>query len=173
MALRGPSWPFVDQERCSPRPSVDSPNYDLSKVFSAALRGPPWPSVDKRGVLRGPSLTAQIMTLQRFSSWPFVDKKSVLPGPPWTAQIMTFQRFSPRPSVALRGQKRCSPRPFVDSPNYDPAKVFFVALRGQKKCSPLPSWTDQNMTLQISIQTNVNQPYKRKELSRASGFPKN
>ena len=124
------SWSFValrGSKRFSPRPCVDSPNYDLAKVFFVVLRGPSW---TQKGFLRGPVWTAQIMVLQRFSSWPFVDPK----------------RFSPRPCVdspnydlakvffvALRGQKRFSPRPFVDSPNYDLAKVFFVVLRG-------PSW---------------------------------
>ena len=153
------SWPFValrGQKRCSPPPFVNRPNHDLAKVFFVVLRGPSW----TKGVL---SSKDQIMTLQRFSSWPF---------------------------VVLRGQKRCSPPPFVNRPNHDLAKVFFVALRGPswtKRCSPPPfvnrpnhdlawfsswpfvalrgqkgvphpSWTDQTMPLQISVQTNVNEP---------------
>ena len=37
---------------------------------------------------------------------------------------MILQRFSSWSFAALRGQKRCSPQPFVDRPNYDLAKVF-------------------------------------------------
>ena len=121
--LRGPSWPFVDKKRCSPRPSAssadkkglrcspcpfaDRPNYALAKIFFVVLRGPSW---TKRGVLRGP------------------------PRPPRTKRAKVFS---------------C---PFADRPNYALAKIFFVVLRGPswKKRGVLraPSRTDQIMPLQ-------------------------
>ena len=73
--------------------------------------------------------------------------KGFLRGPSWTAQIMTLQWFSSWSFVALRGQKRFSLRPSVDSPNYDFAKVFFVALRGQKRFSLRPSVDSPNCDL--------------------------
>ena len=67
------SWPFValrgQKKKSFPRPFADRPNYNLAMVFFVALRGPSW---TKKGLLRGPSRTDPIMTLQWFSSWPFV-----------------------------------------------------------------------------------------------------
>ena len=102
-----------------------------------------------KGLLRGPSWIKR-----RFSSWPFVVRKRCSRGPSWINQIMILQRFSSWSFVALRGQKKVFPRPFVDRPNYDLAKVFFVVLRGpswpfvdKKRCSRGPSWIDHIMTL--------------------------
>ena len=93
----------------------------------------PWSFV----ALRGPSVAKVFFVVLRGPSW---IKKGVLPRPSWTDQFMIPQRFSPW--SFLRGHKRCSPPPFVDRPNHDPAKVFFVVLRGpswiQKRCSPPP-----------------------------------
>ena len=79
VALRGPSWPFVDKKRFSSRPS------STKTVFFAALRGLSWTKkvflvalMDQNSILRGPS-------------WPFVDKKGVLPLPP---RLTHFQLHS-------------------------------------------------------------------------------
>ena len=155
-------WSFValrGHKRCSPPPFVDRPNHDPAKVFFVVLRGPSW---IKKGVLPRPTWTDQIMIPQRFSSVALHRKKGVLPRPSWTDQFMIPQRFSPWSFVALRGHKRCSPPPFVDRQNHDPAKVFFVVLRGpswiKKGVLPCPSWTDQNSVMQFSVQINVNKP---------------
>ena len=139
------SWSFValrGQKRCSPLPFEDRPNHDPAKVFFVALRGQkrcsPLPFEDRPNhdpakvffvALRGPSWT-----------------KGVLPRPSWTDQFMIPQRFSSWSFVALRGQKRCSPLPFVDRPNHDPAKVFFAVLRG-------PSWTKKVFSPALRGQT--------------------
>ena len=67
-----------------------------SNVFVAVLRGPPRPFVDK----------CVAVAVLRVPSRPFVDKcvaVAVLRGPPCRC-------------AALRGQKRCSPSPFLDKP---------------------------------------------------------
>ena len=102
------------------------------------------------------------MILQKCSSCPFVDQKR-----------FPLQPFVDSPNndlakvffVVLRGPswiKRFSLRPFVDSPNNDLAKVFFVVLRGpswiKKGFLRGLSWIDHILILQISVQTNVNEP---------------
>ena len=67
---------------------------------------------------RGPSSIDQIMTLRRFSSWPF---------------------------VALRGQKRCSPPPFEDRPNYALQWCSPWPFVDNKGVLPRPSRIDQIM----------------------------
>ena len=97
---------------------MNRPNYALAKVFFVALRGPSWII---KGVPPRPSRIDQIMPCNgvlRGPSWPFVDKKGVPPRPSSIDQIMTLQRFSSWSFVALRGQKRCSPPPFMNRPNY-------------------------------------------------------
>ena len=135
--LRGPSWPFVEKKRCSPRPSAssadkkglrcspcpfaDRPNYALAKIFFVALRG----QKEVFSVpLRGQTKLCPCKDFLRGPSWPFVDKK----------------RCSPRPSASSADKKglRCSPCPFADRPNYALAKIFFVVLRG-------PSWTKRGV----------------------------
>ena len=94
---------------------MNRPNYALAKVFFVVLRGPSWII---KGVPPRPSRTAQIMTLQRFSSRPFAafrGQKGVLRSPSSIDQIMTLQWCSPWPFV---DHKRCSPPPFVNRPNY-------------------------------------------------------
>ena len=122
----------VNHIRCSPRPFVDRPNYDLTMVFFVALRGPPWTkgSCSRRCSSPRPSVSSVdkcvAVAVLRVPSWPFVDKKGVVPS--WTDQIMIWQRFSSWPFAALRGQMccRCS------------SSCSFAALRGQKRCSPRP-----------------------------------
>ena len=113
------------------------------QIILVVLRGPSW---IKKGVLPRPTWTDQIMIPQRFSSGPFIEKKVFSPA--LRGQTIP-QRFSPWSFVALRGHKRCSPPPFVDRQNHDPAKVFSVVLRGpswiKKGVLPRPTWTDQIM----------------------------
>ena len=129
---RRSSWPFVDQKRFSPRPLVDSPNYDLAKIFFVVLRGPSW--------------------IKRFSPRPFVDSPNndlakvffvVLRGPSWIKRGFLCDHS-------------------WTSPNYDLAKVFFVVPRGPSWIKKVflrgTSWIDHILILQISVQTNVNEP---------------
>ena len=125
--LRGPPCPpwtkvlplqfFLDlsvlrgQKRFSPPPFVDRPNYYLERFSSCsfvALRGQKEVAVAV-AVLRGP------------------------PCPPRT-KVLPLQFFLDL--SVLRGQKRFSPPPFVDRPNYYLERFSscsFVALRGQKE----------------------------------------
>ena len=170
----------ADHKRCSTRPSVDRPNYDLAKVFFVALRGqkevavavavlrgPSWPFVDKRKLQSPLQFSAALRVLRGqmccrcSSSWPFValrGQKEVAvavavlrgpPSPPWT-NVLPLQFFAAL--RVLRGQMccRCS------------SSWSFLALRGpswKKVSPPRPSRTDQIMTLHISVQTNVSEPW--------------
>ena len=146
----------VHHKRCSPRPFVDRPNYDLAKVFFVALRGPPWTkgSCSRRCssscsfvALRGQKrcspppfvdrpnhdLEEVFFVVLRVPSWPFVDKKGVPRVPSWTDQIMIWQRFPSWPFVDKKGVPRV--------PSWtDQIMIWqrfpswpFAALRGQKE----------------------------------------
>ena len=74
--------------------------------------------------------------------------------------------------AALRGQKRCSPSPFVDRPNYDLAKVFFVALRGppwtkgscSRRCSsPRPSVSSVDKCVAVAVLRVPSLPFVDKK----------
>ena len=132
---------FVDQKRCSSRPFVDRPNYYLERFSScsfAALRGQKEVAVAV-AVLRGP---------------PCPPRTNVLP-------LQLFLDLS-----VLRGQKRFSPPPFVDRPNYYLERFSscsFAALRGQKEVAvavavlrgpPCPPWTNV-LPLQFSAALRV------------------
>ena len=154
----------VNHIRCSPRPFVDRPNYDLAKVFFVALRGPPWAkgSCSRRCSSPRPSVSS-------------VDKcvaVAVLRGPPcppWT-NVLPLQFF-----VFLRGPswtKKVFPRPFVDRPNYDLAKVFFVALRGppwtkgscSRRCSsPRPSVSSVDKCVAVAVLRGPSWPFVDKK----------
>ena len=140
----------TDHKRCSSRPSADRPKCDL----------------------------------ERFSSWPFVDKRKlqsplqfsaalrVLRGPPCPprTKVLPLQFFLDL--SVLRGQKRFSPPPFVDRPNYYLERFSscsFVALRGQKEVAvavavlrgpPCPPWT-KVLPLQFFLDLSVLRGQKR------------
>ena len=84
---------------------------------------------------------------------------------------MILQRFSSWSFAALRGQKRCSPPPFVDRPKYDLAKVFFVVLRGpswiKKVFSPPPFVDSPNNDL-----ANLSSDKRQPALKDALGQPR-
>ena len=148
----------ADHKRCSTRPSVDRPNYDLAKVFFVALRGQKEVKVAV-AVLRGPPCPpwTNVLPLQFFVVLRGQKEVAVAvavlrgpPCPPWT-NVLPLQFF-----VVLRGQKklqsplqfsaalrvlrgqmccRCSSSwPFADKRKLKSPLQFFVALRG-------PSWT--------------------------------
>ena len=113
----------------SPRPSADRPNLSV-------LRG---------GFLPPPFVDRPIYYLERFSSCSFVALRgqkevavavAVLRGPPCPPRtnVLPLQFFLDL--SVLRGQKRFSPPPFVDRPNYYLERFSscsFVFLRGQKE----------------------------------------
>ena len=181
-ALRGPSWTKGScSRRCSsPRPTVSSVD---KCVAVAVLRGPSWPFVALRGqkevavavaVLRGPPCPpwTNVLPLQ-FSA--------ALRGPSWTKGSCSRRCSSPRPSVS--SVDKCAAVAVLRGPPCPPwtnvlPLQFFAALRvlrGQMCCRcsssrpsvalrgkrfpPRPSRTDQIMTLHISVQTNVSEPW--------------
>ena len=118
--LRGPSWPFVDKKKflvvlCGPSWT--------KKVFSVVLRGPPWTKKVFLVVLRGPSWTKKVFSV-------------VLRGPSWTKRGVLSG-----PSRPFVDQKRFSPRPFADRPNYNLAN-FSSDKRQRALVQHLPSPPD-------------------------------
>ena len=149
----------ADHKRCSTRPSVDRPNYDLAKVFFVALRGQKEVAVAV-AVLRGPPCPpwTNVLPLQFFVALRGQKEVAVAvavlrgpPCPPWT-NVLPLQFF-----VALRGQKEVAVAvavlrgpPCPPWTNVLPLQ-FFVALRGQKEVAvavavlrgpPCPPWTN-------------------------------
>ena len=183
--LRGPSWTKGScSRRCSsPRPSVSSVD---KGVAVAGLRVPSWPFADKRKLQSPLQFSAALRVLRGqmccrcSSSCSFValrGQKEVAvavavlrgpPCPPWTnvlpLQVFVFLRGPSRTKGSC--SRRCSsPRPSVSSAD---KCVAVAVLRGPSwpfvdKCVAVavlrgPSWIDQTMALQISVQTNVNEP---------------
>ena len=158
----------MDQKRCSSRPFVDRPNYDLERFSScsfAALRGQKEVAVAV-AVLRGPPCPPRTKVLPL----PFFVDLSVLRGqkrfsPPPSADRPNYdlERFSSWPFVdkrklqsplqfsaalrVLRGQmccRCCSSWPFVDKRKLQSPLQFSAALRvlrGQRCCRCRSSWT--------------------------------
>ena len=124
----------ADHKRCSPRPSVDRPNYDLAKVFFVALRGKKEVAVAV-AVLRGPPCPpwTNVLPLQFFVVLRGQKEVAVAvavlrgpPCPPWT-NVLPLQFF-----VVLRGQKKLqSPLQF---------SAALRVLRGQMCCRCSSSW---------------------------------
>ena len=121
---------FVDQKRCSSRPFVDRPNYDLERFSS-------WPFVDKRKLQSPLQFSAALRVLR--------GQMCCRCRSSWTL-------------VSFVDQKRCSSRPFVDRPNYDLERFSSCSFVDKKGFLLRPSWIDQTMTLQISVQKTVNEP---------------
>ena len=124
----------ADHKRCSTRPSVDRPNYDLAKVFFVALRGQKEVAVAV-AVLRGPPCPpwTNVLPLQFFV---------VLRG---QKKLQSPLQFSAALRV-LRGQMCCrcsSSWPFVDKRKLQSPLQFSAALRvlrGQMCCRCNSSW---------------------------------
>ena len=116
----------ADHKRCSTRPSVDRPNYDLAKVFFVALRGQKEVAVAV-AVLRGPPCPpwTNVLPLQFF----------VVPS--WTKGSCSRRCSSPRPSVS--SVDKCAAVAVLRGPSWAKEVAVAVAvLRGP----PCPPWTN-------------------------------
>ena len=151
----------ADHKRCSTRPSVDRPNYDLAKVFFVALRGQKEVAVAV-AVLRGPPCPpwTNVLPLQFFvalrgqkklqSPLQFSAALRVLRGQ------MCCRCSSSVSSVALGGQKEVAVAvavlrgpPCPPCTNVLPLQ-FFVALLRQMCCRPFVGKRKLQSPLQFS-----------------------